>query len=193
MTLQEIIQIIQNDWGKWVCIVVLVSGLIEISPIKVNPWRYLVKLISSILYSHSDNIAKETNENVSKICESVKSLEERITKLETNIDDMNASMKNIKTQTDTMTSKLNDHVEESKHQRIEEMRTTILNFANSCMNKQRHTEEEFVYMIGLCDRYEMYCKENDLINGVADVAMREIRRIYQKIREKGTFLQEGED
>ena len=89
--------------------------------------------------------------------------------------------------------KLDEHIKESNEKSLQDTRTKILDFGNSCMNKQRHTKEEFEYVIKLCDDYESYIERNNVKNGVISSAIREIRRIYDKCRHNNSFLKEGED
>lgn len=94
---------------------------------------------------------------------------------------------------DALEEKLDKHIEESTLRDLRDTRVKILDFCNSCMNKRRHTREEFDYIIGLCDEYEKYITEANIKNGVISSAIKEIRRIYDRCIQKNGFLKEGED
>ena len=94
---------------------------------------------------------------------------------------------------ESLEKKLDEHIQESVEKSLRDSRTHILDFCNSCMNKRRHTREEFDYVIGLCDEYEEYIEQNNIKNGVITSAIAEIRRIYTRCLQKNDFLKEGED
>lgn len=46
MSLQEIKELLLGNSGFWLCILFIVLSLVEISPIKINPWTWLGRKIS---------------------------------------------------------------------------------------------------------------------------------------------------
>lgn len=103
-----------------------------------------------------------------------------------------ACIEQLNDKVDTMNKELNEHIRTSNERDVREIRIEVLDFANSCMNNRKHTQEEFEFIIQECDKYEKYCAEKNIRNGVADVAIAEVRRIYQKCFEENSFLKEGE-
>lgn len=92
------------------------------------------------------------------------------------------------TKVNTIEEKLDNHIKESDARDIRERRTAILDFANSCMNGRKHTQEEFIFIMHECDLYEKHCVECQIPNGVADAAIGEIRRIYNECLRNNSFL-----
>lgn len=88
----------------------------------------------------------------------------------------------------TVEKKLDDHIKESVIDKISRRRSIILDFSNSCLNGRKHTKEEFDFIISECDKYTMYCEENNVPNGVANAAIKEIKRIYSDCLRKNSFL-----
>ena len=150
MTLQQIIDTVCSDSRAWVVIAIVILSLIQIAPIKVDPWGAIFRWIG-----------KQINA------------------------DVNARM-------DKIESKLDKHIEESEQRDIRNRRSLILDFSNACMNHRGHTKEEFDFIITECDRYQIYCKENNIPNGVADAAIKEIKRVYDYCIRHNSFLV-GED
>lgn len=58
-------------------------------------------------------------------------------------------------------------------------RRDILNFYDACRNGQKHTKEQFDFIIHQCDCYEKYIQDHDIKNGIIEVAIKEIRRLYE--------------
>lgn len=156
MTLQDIINLIQKDGMSWLIILGIITSIIEITPIKVNP-------ISTVMAWIGKAFNKET----------IKKLE----KVEKKLDEFE--------------NKLNDHITESEKRDVRLRREKILDFANTCINKIGHTQEEFEFIISECDKYETYCEENNIPNGVAKDAISEIHRIYTKCMQENSFLTGG--
>lgn len=76
---------------------------------------------------------------------------------------------------------LQEHITES-------WRTNILDFANSCMNHRRHTEEEFDNFFKDYADYETYIESNNLKNGRVENAYKYVSKIYLHCMETGDFL-----
>lgn len=89
--------------------------------------------------------------------------------------------------------KLDKHIEDDDKEKLEAKRRDILDFANACMNKRKHTQEQFIFIIKECDEYEQYIKTHDTKNGEITHAMREIHNIYAKCLHENLFLKPGEE
>lgn len=71
---------------------------------------------------------------------------------------------------------------------LNDMRSAILDFSNSCMNERRHTKEEFEHVIDLHTQYEEIISEKGLKNGRVDLAFRYISELYTKCLNENSFL-----
>lgn len=87
-----------------------------------------------------------------------------------------------------ISSKLEDVSERIDKIEINDMRSAILDFANSCMNERRHTKEEFEHIIDLHTQYEDTIKSKGLTNGRVDLAFKYISDLYIKCLNENTFL-----
>ena len=77
--------------------------------------------------------------------------------------------------------------------KVDSQRTEILDFANSAMNRRKHTKEEFDHIIKVHDDYLQYVRERNLENGQVKLAYEYIEKIYQRCLEKNSFLVVRED
>lgn len=68
------------------------------------------------------------------------------------------------------------------------MRSTILDFANSCMNGKNHTKEEFEHVIDIHTQYEETIVQRGLKNGRVDLAFKYISELYTKCLNENSFL-----
>lgn len=66
MTIQEIKEIVLSNGGFWFCVLCVACSLIEISPIKINPWSWLAKTVSKSLngdvMQEIGNLSKEVKD-----------------------------------------------------------------------------------------------------------------------------------
>lgn len=89
------------------------------------------------------------------------------------VDELKESVKEVE-------KKLDDHITESKVKDLKDTRRDILDFCSSSMNGQRHTQEQYRFVIKKCDEYELYVETNKIKNGEITSAIKEIRRRYDK-------------
>ena len=71
---------------------------------------------------------------------------------------------------------------------IDRIRWEILDFANSCKQKKRHTLDEFDHIIELNEKYHRILKRRNLTNGKIDLEYNYIVQIYKKCQEENSFL-----
>lgn len=167
MTFQDFLNYI--GWKAttfWGVLIFLMSIGIEIIPkIKWNPWSSLIKWIGS---KFNDKIDKK-------------------------MDTVRGEIKELDKKIDAVQTQLSEHITESEIKSLEDTRRDILEFANACMNGRKHTKEQFDFMIKKCDTYELYIKNNEIMNGVIEAAIKEIRRLYDKCIQEHSFLKEEGD
>lgn len=87
----------------------------------------------------------------------------------------------IKKQIETLQDDLTTH-------KVDSWRHEILSFANSCMNHEKHTKEEFDHVIEIHDDYEAYIKKNNIENGRVKADYAYIQKIYMRCCENNSFL-----
>ena len=166
MTFQEfLLKIGLSATSFWGIVVFLMSIGIEIIPkCKWSPWSALFKYIGK---SFNDKIDKK-------------------------IDEVKQSVQDVDKKVQQVNQELKDHITESEMQNLQDTRRDILDFCNACMNKRKHTKEQYVFVIKECDAYEDYIEKKHIRNGEITAAIEEIRRLYAKCIQENSFLKEGE-
>jgi chromosome segregation ATPase len=167
MSFQEFIEALgfHGSFTFWSLVAFLMSLGIEFFPkIKWNPWSSFFNWVGSKINSKIDN-------KIDVVRSEIKDLNEKINKVQND---------------------LSDHITESSIKSLEDTRRDILDFCNACMKGEKHTKEQYDFMIKKCDNYETYIAENNVKNGVIEAAIKEIRRLYEERLHKNDFLKEGE-
>jgi len=100
----------------------------------------------------------------------------------------NALNKDTRKQLAAISLKLEEVSERIDKIELNDMRSAILDFSNSCMNERRHTKEEFEHVIDLHTQYEEIISEKGLKNGRVDLAFRYISELYTKCLNENSFL-----
>ena len=60
-------------------------------------------------------------------------------------------------------------------------RQAILQFCRECRKETEHTREEWHYILDAIAKYEKYCHQYGIINGVIEEDSRFIRELYQEL------------
>ena len=76
-------------------------------------------------------------------------------------------------------------IDENEKDRI---RFEVLDFANSCRNKRKHTKDEFQHIIVIVDKYDKLLLKTDDKNGVFESEYEYIREIYKQCQHENSFL-----
>ena len=135
--------------------------LIQLSPIKINPWTALWKLVRKLF----EAVGKIFNAAVLAELAEVKAAQERTE------------------------MRLDQHIKTEEECKIDACRANILRFNNELLRGIPHTKEEFHEVLVDIDKYEAYCRDHlDYKNGRAVHAIANIGRVYDDRLEKHDFL-----
>lgn len=69
----------------------------------------------------------------------------------------------------------------------ERMRSLILSFSSSCRRSEHHDEEEWNYIISIIKKYESYCEEREIDNGVIEETAAYLRELYHERLKNNDF------
>lgn len=143
------------------CVALGLPTLLEISPIKINPWSWILKMLKFLWRG----FCRSLNADVLAELEKVK-----------------------KSQQDTKT-KLENHIKMDDQREADKARASILHFNNELLRDIPHTKEEFIEVLSKIDWYNDFCKTHeDYKNSRAVHAIANILRVYDERMEKHDFL-----
>lgn len=71
---------------------------------------------------------------------------------------------------------------------MDRIRFEVLDFANSCRNGRKHTQDEFEHVIVLNTKYHRLLEKTDDENGVFDAEYVYILELYHRCQRENTFL-----
>ena len=157
MKLTELLN--QLNLGNLSILLFLVLSLVEISPIKINPWSVLIKWIAKLL-------------GIVELKTDVIQIRDRMDELEEKIDKMKIS-ENEKFQLKEALA----------------ARRRILRFNDELLQKVRHSKEMFDDILSDISDYDRYCRTHpDFVNQKAVFAEQNVGKAYKKCMEENDFL-----
>lgn len=136
------------------------------------------------------SMKEDTNKRIKELREDLDAFE---TRTNGSIDEMKVGT----TQNCETLKKRLDDMEASQQksndmQTIQTIRAHILDFANTCYNKRKHTKREFENIIDENAVYEKLVEKHEVKNNVYKEDYDFIMKCYHKCQEEGTFLKEGD-
>ena len=142
--------------------------LIQIVPIKLNPWSWLWKLIKKGLTA----LGKAANSEVLT----------KITNLET---DLSA----VKNEVSAVQQKVVALSDASDKQAAINARARILRFGDEVLHGKAHTKDHFDSILKDAKMYERYCASHENFeNGVTEPTIQRIQDVYKERLERNDFL-----
>ena len=146
-------------------VLLAVMSILEVTPIKINPWRWLWKKIGNFFGRIGQAIGKALN---GEVIAELSGIKERLTELE---------------QHDQRQDK--DRGED----KALDARRRILQFADEIRRKVRHSEEHFNNAFEDIDYYKTYCHEHtEFENDKARISIKIIEETYERCTREDDFL-----
>lgn len=140
--------------------ILLILTLVQISPIKLNPWSWIWQLIQKGVKA----IGRAFNADTMKQLEEIKGNQTEIQR------------------------KLDEHIETDDMRHADGLRMAILKFNLELIRNIKHTHEDFTEVLRQIDEYEKYCREHEKYpNSKAVYAIGNIKRVYKERLKKRDF------
>lgn len=160
ITLIDIVQ-----WcGQHIIELLLCLGIfIEITPIKISPISFIMKLLFKPIRTEMSDMKSELNNNINNLKTELK-----------------GDISEIKKEQQSQSNTIAELIKTSEKNEIDRIRWTIIEFARSIDNKQLHRRDEYLCIKDLNVRYHTLIKKYNLTNGMIDDEMEKINEHYTK-------------
>ena len=143
------------------CVALGIPPLIEVCPIKINPWSWLFKMLKMLWRSFCRSLNSDVLDKLSAL---------------------------EKGQGATQ-AQLEKHIAMDDEREADKVRASILHFNNELLREIPHTKEEFVEILAKIDWYNDFCDTHkDYRNCRAVHAIANIERVYDERLQKHDFL-----
>lgn len=149
--------------GLSVLIIVLFS-LIQISPIEINPWSFIARVVGNAL---NKDVIRRINdiEEISKASR----------------DEMLENYKETKHEITGLRKELYETKQELYETRAISCRVRILHFEDEVQHNIRHSKESFDQVMSDITYYENYCENNPkFLNNMIDIVIKHIKDVYTR-------------
>ncbi len=131
----------------------LLSLLCEISKLPLNPWKYIGRLLKSIILGLGDIMTGNLREQLSAVID-----------------------------------RLNEIEVSQKTERKNNVRRSILKFADECRVGTKHSKEMFINVMTDIDEYMELCHDTDDPNSVIEEAICYIKEINHECLVENSYL-----
>lgn len=150
----------EKEWAT-LLVVLGLPTMIELSPLKINPWSWVGKMLKFLWRGFCRSLNAEV---LSTLAE-------------------------VKTAQKETREKLENHIKLDDEREADKVRASILHFNNELLRDIPHTKEEFVEILSKIDWYNDFCKTHeDYRNCRAVHAIANIERVYDERMKKHDFL-----
>lgn len=141
-------------------LLIVLLTLIEVAPIKINPWTILRETLQKTTRAFGRAIN----------------------------GDVLARLDELQKEQSETRKALDQHIKTDDESKADEWRAYILRFNDELLQGLRHSEEGFIEALGYIDKYESYCREHpDYPNSRAVHAIANIGRVYDGRLRKHDF------
>lgn len=193
MDLIDLLQsIISTDLGR-ISSVVIVLSLIQISPLKINPWSWIGKSLQKLF----KYIGKSMNDELYKTIDSIRvkldNVEKNLNQYDKKIDNLDKKIidleKKIINKTEILHSEIVAVDNKAEEREIINKRVKILRFCDEILHDHLHTKEHFDQILTDITDYNEYSDTHP--NFKNHIIVNSINMIEEKYREhltNGDFL-----
>ena len=158
------IEFVQTYWSQGLIYLILGSGIIQIAPVRVNPFTWLAKKIGNAL------------------------TEDLRADLKDDFNELNSEVNKLGTKVNNIETKLEAHINDNKQERASDYRARIIRFNDEIMEEKTHTKEYYDNILEDIDKYEAYCNDHpDYPNNKAVMAIHNIKAKYEEHMENNSF------
>lgn len=142
--------------------ITILSVVVEVAPIKINPWTVILKYVGGIInrgvYKKLDAIEGATQRNAQAI------------------EDIKVEME----------SRFNAYDKQDKEYQAVGMRNEIINFAENLKLGRVYSEKQFEYILDVVSKYNMHCEtykiKNHYIDDAHDIIKSEMKERFEEIK-----------
>ena len=158
MTISELLA--EYGAAGGICLVVILS-LVEISPIKINPWSKLFRSLGKALNKDMLDEINDLKTEVSGLKDEIRKVDDRVDKIDSRIDENNAI----------------------------QCRSRILRFGDEVSHGQNHSHDHFKQIFCDITTYNSYCHSHpEFQNDMTKITSKRIEDDYMERDKRDTFL-----
>ena len=200
--------IVANTGWTVIIFLFILTGLFKIVKIEINPLGWLISWIGKTLTkdvrNDISNFKKYTDEKFEDMKEERKEIlagyDEKIAELRNDLDDFEDKAKcgiiknrdDCNSNYDKLASRIDEMQKSNDMQTVRQIKQHVFEFANSLMNKVKHTKKDFDNIIAENQDYENFVEKYGLVNDVYTEDYEFIMKVYHKCREENSFLKDDD-
>ena len=187
MNAQDILALVEGNKTLTAIVIALALGLIQVSPIKLEPWSWIAKLCTSILNMIGKSLLVSVTEEMKileqKMDSADKSMTEEVNSIKNNIESLKDDIEHLKNDNKALR-------EEAATRDAMQRRTRFVRFADEIRCGQNHSSDHYHAILIDVTEYELYCSSHPFFkNEIASESIRLIRDTYHDNNVNQSFLE----
>ncbi len=150
------------DWAvnHWAFCAIIIGIVFEVPKWKLKPFTALFRWIGRAFNR--------------PIMDEIKAVDTKVDNIKSELDNVKANVAVLSKDVD-----MNE---------MDQIRSIVLDFSNSCRNGRGHTQEEYNHIIGLNDKYEALLKKHDIKNGVYEAGYKFVVEENERCKRENSYL-----
>lgn len=167
----------------------VLSILIQISPLKINPWSWIAKSIGNALNRDLLDKVNTLENKITEINDKVENVDTKVNDLSSRVEAIEGQVVDLRVQVNSIDNKV-DEVEENNEKRDAILcRARILRFGDEILHGQKHSKDHFDQILLDCTNYKNYCDAHPgFMNNITEHTVELINSTYDKCLRENSFL-----
>lgn len=162
--------------------VLLVMTIVQISPLKINPWSWIARAIGRALN-------RDLTEKLDSIDKKVHNVEGKLDNVSTKVNSLEKKVNTLDTNVNNLELKVDESERSNEERNIVLCRARMLRFGDEILHGQKHSKDHFDQILLDCTEYMNYCKTHPgFINNITEHTIDLINNTYDKCLEEKSFL-----
>ena len=184
---KDVLTLMGGNKTLTVIFITIALGVVQISPIKLEPWTLIAKLFSSILNIIGKSLLVSVTDEMKKLETKMdttdKSMTEEVASIKDNIRSLKDDIDHLKNDNKALR-------EEAATRDAMQRRTRFVRFADEIRCGQNHSSDHYHAILIDITEYELYCSSHPFFkNEIAAESIRLIRDTYHHNNINQTFLE----
>lgn len=161
-------------------LVIILASLIQISPIKINPWTAIKNFFVAPANTAKDVLS--IKDDIRTNTEKIETLTSRVDNIDQQVNDISQKTKDLPDKIDKLDKKITEETLERSGDHYKDMRRAIISFSEDITCGVSHNREHYDEIIHIIDDYKQFCKTHpEFPNSRCEMSIQFIEETYRKL------------
>lgn len=170
-------------------ILLLTLSIVQIAPIKINPWSWLASLIGDAVNKNMIEKIDSVETKVSSMSSNINTLDQKLNNFSKELSSLDKLLSNIESKLVELEKEITENEDKDEERYIISCRVRILRFGDEILHEVQHSKDHFDQLLIDCTDYEHYCNAHpDFLNDITEQTITLIKETYSNCMKEHNFL-----